>query len=108
MSVLARVTSVVAIPEEAILRRAMIGSHPANEKREIIQPINVRKRKKKIRIMRANQFFMFPERRRQITWCDVAIGRYFYPEFHSGTSRSADNFTLNFIQALISFIVPCL
>jgi hypothetical protein len=23
-------------------------------------------------------------RRRRLTWCDVAIGRYFYPEFHSG------------------------
>ena len=36
----------VAIPEEAILRRVMIGSHAANE-REIRRPINVRKRKKK-------------------------------------------------------------
>jgi hypothetical protein len=39
-----RLRQVVAIPEEAILRRAMIGSHPANEKREIIQPINVKKK----------------------------------------------------------------
>jgi len=32
----------VAIPEEAILRQAMIGSHAANE-REIVRPINVKR-----------------------------------------------------------------
>ena len=41
--------------------------------------------------MGANQVFWFPERRRRVTWCGVAIGRYF---------------TLHFIQARLKKIIP--
>ena len=65
-----------AITEEAILRRAMIGSLIAANRRE-----------KKSGSMRANQFF-----------CFLSGGG----GLRGVTSRSADIFTLNFIQALIS------
>ena len=68
-----RLRQTVTIPEEAILRRAMIGSHAAN------------RREKKSGSMRANQIF-----------CFLSGGG----GSRGVTSRSADIFTLHFIQAL--------
>jgi len=77
----------VAIPEEAILRQAMIGSHAANE-REIVRPINVKRNPD--HESESNFFVSRAAAADHVTRyvTHETIGRYFYPSFHSGNRKN--------------------
>jgi hypothetical protein len=74
----------------------LIGGESANEKKQIKAPMREikkrRMRETKEMANKSGEFFLFPRGRGSVTWRSVvaswrrgaAIGRHFYPEFHSG------------------------